>query len=171
MRNYLLVDGYNVINGWSDLKEIAKESLEEAREKLIEILVNYRSFTGETVVVVFDAHLVKSTNLKHIQTKGVDVVFTKEHQTADSYIEKRVEELTKDRRNRVRVATSDWAEQQVVLGSGATRISVRELKIEVEKIGNDITKKTETMKKNRSTLEERIDGSVAEILEKWRRNK
>ncbi|QEK11150.1 NYN domain-containing protein [Crassaminicella thermophila] len=170
MRQFLLVDGYNVINAWSELKEIAKINLEEARDRLIQEMVDYKHYTGYAVIVVFDAHYVKGNDLRKFSIKGVEVIFTKEHQTADSYIEKMVEELTKDRRNFVTVATSDWAEQQVVLGSGGTRISARELKLELERIMKKIHKKTEASKQIRSTLRDRIDKQIVEKLEKWRRN-
>lgn len=165
-----MVDGYNVINAWPKLKEIGRTNLEEARDVLIHELVDYKHYTGCHVTVVFDAYSVKGNDLKQIFIKGVEVIFTKEHQTADSYIEKKVEELTKDRKNSVVVATSDWAEQQVVLGSGATRISARELKIELDRILKKIHKKTETSKQVRSRLEDRIDKEIVERLEKWRRN-
>lgn len=158
-----------MINAWPELKKIGLVNLEEARDRLIANLVEYQSYTGERVIVVFDAHLVKGSSLKQEWVNGVEVVFTKELQTADSYIEKKVEELAKIRKNKVRVATSDWAEQQVVLGSGAIRISARELKLEFDGIKKSIRKKTEELKKTRSTLEERIDEKIIERLEKWRR--
>ena len=170
MNHYLLIDGYNIVNAWAELKEIGTVNLEEARNTFIQQLIDYKSYTGEIVIVVFDAHLVKGSSTKQEFVRGVEVIFTKEHQTADSYIEKKVDELTKNRRNRVRVATSDWAEQQVVLGSGATRISARELKIELDTVKKNIRKKTEEANEVRSTLSDRINGEVAQILEKWRRN-
>ncbi len=170
MNHYLIIDGYNIINDWSDLKLAGNENLEEARNILIQQLVDYKSYTGEIVIVVFDAHMVKSSNAKQYYIKGVEVIFTKEYQTADTYIEKKVDELAKNRKNKVRVATSDWAEQQVVLGSGATRISARELKIELQTIKKNIRKKTEEANDVRSTLSERISVETAQILEKWRKN-
>ncbi|MBS3994387.1 MAG: NYN domain-containing protein [Alkaliphilus sp.] len=171
MKHYLLIDGYNIINAWSDLKAVSAFSLEEARNILVQQLIEYKSYTGENVILVFDAHLVKGYNhTKHEFVMGLEVVFTKENQTADSYIEKKVEELTKNRRNKVKVATSDWAEQQVVLGIGATRISARELKIELDMVKKNIRKKTDETNVVRSTLGDRIDDDVAQILEKWRKN-
>ncbi|KXG74802.1 NYN domain-containing protein [Thermotalea metallivorans] len=169
MKRYLLVDGYNIINAWPRLKRAGMENLQEAREQLIEILAEYKSFTGEEVIIVFDAHLVKGAQGKRESLNGLEIIFTKEHQTADSYIERRVEELTKNRRNMVRVATSDWAEQQVVLGSGAARISARELGIEVEAIKNQIQEKTKEVQQNHGRLGDRLDSKIVEILEKWRR--
>lgn len=170
MDHYLLIDGYNIINAWPELAEAGNESLEEARNMLVNQLVDYKSYTGEKVIVVFDAHMVKGSSAKEYQLKGIEVVFTKEYQTADSYIEKKVEELAKNKRNKVKVATSDWAEQQVVLGSGATRISARELKIELETVKKSIHKKTEQINDTRTALSDRISVEAATILEKWRRN-
>lgn len=170
MNNYLLVDGYNIINAWDKFKKIAVKNLEEARDLFIQEIIDYKFYTGQKIIVVFDAHQVKSSNNRREVIKGVDIIFTKEHQTADSYIEKTVEKLTQNRRNNVRVATSDWAEQQVVLGSGATRISAREFIIEIEMITSKIKIKTSEITKNRVTLEERIDKNVLKTLEKWRRN-
>ncbi|AOT71149.1 NYN domain-containing protein [Geosporobacter ferrireducens] len=169
MRNYLFVDGYNIINAWPELKEASGANLQQARENLIEQMIEYQSFVGERVTIVFDAHLVKGSNQKNETISGVEVVFTKEHQTADSYIERQVEQLTRNQRNRVRVATSDWAEQQFVLGSGATRISARELRIEMDLVKKNIRKKAEEIRQNRSALADRLDDETVQILEKWRR--
>lgn len=169
MKEFLIVDGYNVINAWPDLKKISKENLEEARDFLIERMAEYQSFTGEKVVLVFDAYQVKGTKAKVEKIKGVEVVFTKEHQTADSYIEKKVDELTRNKRNIVKVVTSDWAEQQVILGSGAVRVIPRELKIDLDLMKNKIRTKAGKAKKKKEILSERLDKNVLEILEKWRK--
>ncbi|WP_053955628.1 NYN domain-containing protein [Inediibacterium massiliense] len=170
MNNFLLIDGYNVINAWPDLKEIGEKNLEDARDVLIHKLVDYKHYTGYHVMIVFDAHYVKGNYGKTIFVKEIEVVFTKENQTADSYIEKKVEELMKHRKNKVLVATSDWAEQQVVLGSGAIRISARELGIELDRVVQKIHKKTLEVKQVRSTLQDRIDEKIVEKLERLRRN-
>ena len=128
-REYLFVDGYNIINSWEVLKELKDGNLEEARNKLIQIMMEYQHYSGIVTTIVFDAHLVKGnsgTKEKHGELK---VVYTKESETADHYIERRLDEIGKLRR--VRVATSDWMEQQIILGRGGTRISARELEIEV----------------------------------------
>jgi predicted RNA-binding protein with PIN domain len=95
LNKYLLIDGYNIINAWPDLREIALINFEEARERLIQQFVDYKFYTGEMIIIVFDAHSVKQNHLKREYIDGIEVVFTKEYQTADSYIEKKVEELTK----------------------------------------------------------------------------
>lgn len=128
-REYLFVDGYNIINSWEVLKGFKDGELEEARNKLIEIMMEYQHYSGIITTIVFDAHLVKGnsgTKEKHGELK---VVYTKENETADHYIERRIDQMGKVRR--IRVATSDWMEQQIILGRGGTRISARELEMEV----------------------------------------
>ncbi|MDK2918097.1 MAG: uncharacterized protein PWQ37_830 [Candidatus Petromonas sp.] len=169
MKDFLIVDGYNVINAWDSLKEISRESLEEARNILIDQMAEYHSFTGMKVILVFDAYQVKGTQVKSENIKGVEVIFTKEHQTADSYIEKKVEELTKDKRNVIKVVTSDWAEQQAVLGSGAIRVTPREFEIDLEFMKTKLKEKMEKSQKKKGMLSERLDDKVLEILEKWRK--
>ncbi len=126
---YLLVDGYNIIFAWDELKDIAKDSLDMARNKLINMLSSYQGFINSPVIVVFDAYRVKG-NLGSVETHGgLSIVYTKEAETADSYIEKVTHELAKE--HRVRVATSDGLEQIIILGAGALRISARSFHEEV----------------------------------------
>ncbi len=128
-KEYLFVDGYNIINSWSNLKELSKLSLEVAREELIEIMLEYQAYTGIKTIIVFDAHLVKGNSGLIENYNGLQVIYTKENETADQYIEKTLDEI--GRVEKVRVATSDWLEQQIILGRGGTRISARELEVEV----------------------------------------
>ncbi len=128
-REYLFVDGYNIINSWETLKELKDIDLESARDKLIEILTEYRHYSGIEIILVFDAHMVKGNAETDIDFNGLKVVYTKENETADHYIERELDEIGRIRR--VRVATSDWMEQQIVLGRGGTRISARELEMEI----------------------------------------
>ncbi|SDL26628.1 NYN domain-containing protein [Natronincola ferrireducens] len=167
MKEYVVVDGYNVINGWPDLKKLAEENLEEARIELIDRMAEYRSFRGIKVIVVFDAHLVKGSMEKNDKIKGVEIVYTKEKQTADSYIEKLIPQLTV--KKRVAVVTNDWTEQQMILGGGATRISVRELILDYQATKTNIHQKTEMMQQQRDSLWNRIDPKILEKLEKFRR--
>ncbi len=133
---YLLVDGYNIIFAWDELKKIAEENLDAAREILVNRLCNYRGFTQCNLILVFDAYKVKGGvgSVEHIN--GIDVVYTKEAETADAYIEKVTHELTK--KHRVRVATSDGLEQLIILGSGAQRVSASEFLKEVTDTENKI---------------------------------
>ena len=127
---YLLVDGYNIIFAWDELQRLAAQDIAAARGALIDILANYQGFRKCRVIVVFDAYKVKG-NPGSVQTvHGVKVVYTKEAETADTYIERATYELRRERR--VRVATSDGPEQVIILGHGALRVSARAFHAEVE---------------------------------------
>lgn len=169
MKEYIIIDGYNVINAWSDLKKLSEENLEAARNILIDRMAEYHSYTGAEVIIVFDAYRVKGAKIKKDRINDVEIVFTKKNQTADSYIEIKVESLAKDKRNIVKVVTSDLAEQQVILGSGGIRVLPKELKFQYEQMKTKIEKKVEKSTNNRMNLGDRIDTEVLEILEKWRR--
>ncbi|MDO4459947.1 MAG: TetM/TetW/TetO/TetS family tetracycline resistance ribosomal protection protein [Clostridia bacterium] len=133
---YLLVDGYNIIFGWESLKELSKDNLESARMKLIDIMSNYQGFRKNKVIVVFDAYKVKGTHREVETWHNISVVYTKEAETADMYIEKVTKDLAK--KHRVRVATSDALEQIIILGHGATRISARAFEEEVKETEQEI---------------------------------
>lgn len=133
---YLLVDGYNIIFAWETLKKAAEESLDLARELLINRLANYRGFTQCELILVFDAYKVKGNRGEVENVHGISVVYTKEAETADMYIEKVTHELGK--KNRVRVATSDNLEQLIILGAGAVRVSAAEFEKEVCDTENEI---------------------------------
>lgn len=169
VKEYLFVDAYNIINSWPEFKETNKTSLESSRDKLIEIMSEYQSYTGIKVSVVFDAHLVKGRSENKEIFHDVEVVYTKEYETADSYIEKVVNCI--GRKKRVRVATSDWAEQQIIFGRGATRISARELREEIKLTKMAIKKETQKNRKTTITLMDRLDNDVLEKLDKIRRKK
>ena len=133
---YLLVDGYNMIFAWDELKDLAKESLDVARAQLLQLLSSYQGFMGNPVIVVFDAYRVKG-NPGSVERHGdLTVVYTKEAQTADAYIEKAAYELGKE--HRIRVATSDGLEQIIILGAGALRISARSFREEVLQVNQYI---------------------------------
>ncbi|MBQ5754430.1 MAG: TetM/TetW/TetO/TetS family tetracycline resistance ribosomal protection protein [Oscillospiraceae bacterium] len=128
---YLLVDGYNIIFAWDDLKKLAEESLDTARQRLIDILCNYQGFCRCEVILVFDAYKVKGNPGTVEKHHNISVVYTKEAETADMYIEKVTHKLSKD--HRVRVATSDGLEQIIILGQGALRLSASAFKEEVDR--------------------------------------
>ena len=135
---YVLVDGYNIIFAWDDLRKLAKENLDDARSKLIDRLRNYQGFRRCPVIVVFDAYKVKG-NPGSIEKMGdFSVVYTKEAETADMYIEKAAYDLSK--RHRVRVATSDGLEQIIILGGGALRMSASAFEQEVKEVEDAIRK-------------------------------
>ena len=127
---YLLVDGYNIIFAWDELKALAEKSLDDARSRLIDRLRNFQGFRQQPVIVVFDAYKVKGNPGSVEQLGGLSVVYTKEAETADQYIERVTHELGK--KHRVRVATSDGLEQVIILGHGALRLSAQNFRREVE---------------------------------------
>lgn len=135
---YLLIDGYNIIFGWEKLKEIAMDNLEVARVYLIDRICNYQAMKKNNVILVFDAYKVKGAVREIEKHHGITVVYTKEAETADTYIEKTSTELSKN--YRVRVATSDNLEQMIVFGHGAHRISANEFLQEVEMCENEMQK-------------------------------
>jgi len=167
VEEYLILDGYNVINSWPGLKLLMEESLETARDKLIDVMVEYGAFKGINIIIVFDAHLVKGNTGNRQKLKGVEIVFTKEYETADSYIERYIVELSKN--NRVAVVTDDKIEQQMILGSGATRVPVREMIEMFGQIKNEINEKIEIDRIRKNTLSDTLGVSVLKRLEKLRR--
>ena len=167
-KDYLIVDGYNIINAWDELKDISITDLEHAREKLIDAIIEYAEFTGRLGIIVFDAYNIKSCKEK---IEKCIFVYTKEQQTADSDIEKFIGTLSKY--DDVKVATNDYAEQQIVLGKGASRITSRELKLDLENAKSKIKEKnTSSYKKiQRNWLEDRLDKETLSKLENIRRNR
>ena len=169
-KEYLLVDGYNIIFAWEDLKKICEYSLEDARDKLISILSNYQGAKGIELIIVFDAHLVKG-NRGNIEKIGKTyVVYTKEAETADNYIERITKDLVKE--YVVKVATSDRLEQIIIMGAGAIRVSATELREDVRYTAKKISKKIEDIKPVKNNmLFDNLDPKTAEWFEKMRQNK
>ena len=169
-KEFLLVDGYNIIHAWDELKELCELSLESARQRLIEILSNYQGFKKITVIVVFDGYLVKGNIGTVYEYNNINVVFTKEAETADHYIERVVNTLP--RHYTVRVATSDGLEQLIILGSGATRVSARELYNEVKGIENTIRERyINTRPPKNNLLTDNVDEETRQWIEMMRRQK
>ena len=133
---YLLVDGYNIIFAWDELKAIARDNLDAARKQLCDLLSNYRGFRKCEVIAVFDAYKVKGGQGSVEKYHDIHVVYTKEAETADAYIERATYEI--GRRHRVRVATSDGPEQLIILGHGALRLSASAFRQEVEQVEGQI---------------------------------
>lgn len=160
----LLVDGYNVIHAWPDLKDLASVSFDGAREKLMEILKDYQGYTGEDVTVVFDAYRVSGGSGSHSRSGRLEVVFTRENETADRYIERRAMELSGT--CQVKVVTSDQAEQMLALGTGALVYSSRrflEILGEVRRQGlADLERRTEREEPNRPFSDRLSDRSEEE---------
>ncbi len=130
--SYLLVDGYNIIFAWEELRALAEADLEAARGKLADILTNYRGHIGGEVILVFDAYRRKGHSEEVTDYQNIHVVYTREAETADAYIERTTHQLAGGRR--VTVATSDRLEQMIVLGSGACRMSAAELEQEIRRV-------------------------------------
>lgn len=147
-KNYLFVDGYNIINSWNNLIKLKNVSLEDARDELINIMIEFSHVTKEEIILVFDAYQVKKSAGKVYNEDGIKVVFTKEFETADHFIEKELDYI--GRFTGVRVATSDNVEQQIILSRGGTRISARELEAEV------LSQKIRTEKTLQKLKEERV---------------
>ncbi len=130
-KEYLLVDGYNIIFAWEELNALAAMNLDAARQKLMDILCNYQGYKQCILILVFDAYKVKGNTGEKQEYHNIHVVYTKEAETADAYIEKITHEIAKQ--HKVIVATSDGMEQMIILGHGATRLSAQGLKEEVVK--------------------------------------
>ena len=140
-KEYLLVDGYNVIFAWDELAELAQTNVDAARMRLAEELANYRGFRGCSVILVFDAYRVKGHQTEYVRWHGIDIVYTKEAETADQYIEKTAHDMSK--KYAVTVATSDRLEQMIIFGEGASRLSSRELQAEIARAKGRIRERIE----------------------------
>ena len=130
-KEYLLIDGYNIVFAWEDLRELAQKDIMAARDKLIDMIVDFAGFRNEHVILVFDAYKVRGGRGEVIHMGGIDVIYTKEAETADLYIEKAAHELS--RKYKVTVATSDAVEQVIIYGAGAYRMSAQNLLEELVK--------------------------------------
>ena len=165
---YLLVDGYNIIFAWDSLKELAQDNLDSARGRLMDILSNYQGYRNMHLILVFDAYKVKGNPGSAVRYHNIDVVYTKEAETADQYIEKVTHEIGK--KHHVRVATSDGLEQLIIMGAGAIRVSARELQEEVMAAGEELRQMflhaPDKTVNNRNYLMEDVSGEVTEYMEK-----
>lgn len=168
MAEYLLVDGYNIIFSWPELNEFAENgNLDAARMKLMEMLSNYQGYYQSTVILVFDGYKVKNNPGTVEKYHNIYVVYTKEAETADQYIEKTNGSLA--RVNQVRVATSDRLEQVIILGQGATRVSARELQKEMEEMRREIRKDyLHRPQLKRNSFIDNLDPEIAAVLEQMR---
>ncbi len=167
MNNILLVDGYNIIGAWPELRELKERDLSAARDRLIEILAEYKAYTGYHVILVFDAYYVQGLERKYKDYK-IDVIYTKENETADERIEKLAIELS-NIKTQVHVATSDLTEQWAIFGQGALRKSARELFNECQYVSKQVEKKVKLQSDNRPSSRIPLSEKVAETFEKWRR--
>lgn len=170
MEEYLLVDGYNVIFAWEDLKELAKVNIEGARNKLMDVLCNYQGFKKCNLILVFDAYKVQGQELGVQKYHNIYVVYTKEAETADQYIEKVVHEI--GRKYHVTVATSDNVEQVVTLGQGGKLLSAREFRTEVEEVQRQIREEyLNRPQKGKNYLFDYLDEEISGQMEEVRLGK
>lgn len=134
--DYVIVDGYNVIFAWDTLRELSEHNIDSARGKLMDILSNYQGYMNCKLIVVFDGYKVKDNKGERFPYDDIEVVYTKEGETADAHIEKLTHELA--RKHKVTVVTSDGLEQIVTMGQGAIRMSSRDFKLEVERVNEHL---------------------------------
>ena len=167
MQNILLVDGYNMIGAWKELRPLRDEHFEDARDRLIELMAEYKANMGWRVIVVFDAHLVSGTEQLYVKN-AVEVIYTRKNETADERIEKLTTEL-KGRKVQIHVATSDMTEQNVVFAHGALRKSARELEIEMQIIQTKISSKVKSSQVEKPASRIPLSKDVELAFEKWRR--
>src|SRR5690625_4747783 len=169
MMNILIVDGYNIIGAWEELQKIKEDDLEQARDRLIELLADYQAFTVTRVIVVFDANYELEAESKQ-KTYKIEVIYTKESETADECIEKLVT-IYKNVNTQVYVATSDYMEQRITFGRGALRKSARELLIDVKQIEKEIDKQVKRKFTKKSKIKITLNQDNINTYEKWIRRK
>lgn len=167
---YLLVDGYNIIFAWEELKDLAETSLGAARDKLMDILSNYQGYTKCNLILVFDAYKVEGNTREIFKYHNIDVVYTKEAETADQYIEKTAHKMSG--KYQVTVATSDALEQIIICGQGCQLLSARELKEEIDLTAGQIRREYLNKRKNsKNYLFDNLDDDLADTLEDIRLGK
>lgn len=164
----MVLDGYNVLKAMQELKKLTETDFSAARDRLIEMMAEYGTYRGIEVLIVFDAHMAPGAREHQETIKGVNVVFTREKMTADSYIEKLIHEY--GRLRKVLVVTNDWTEQLMVLGSGAVRVTVRELALDLRQARHTIRETTGAGTGHKEFLSNRIDEQTRKKLERIRRS-
>lgn len=162
----LIVDGYNIINNWPEFEDLRAEQMELARVKLVEILEEFVPLLWPRIIVVFDAYRVRGKRPSGELLKGLEVIYTAEGQTADTFIERLVVNL-KEGGDDIEVASSDNLEQHLVLWKGGRRLSARELRERLRACRAELMK--ENPSSTRNNLDERLSEKVKRALEKWRR--
>ncbi|MDO4301033.1 MAG: NYN domain-containing protein [Clostridia bacterium] len=169
-KDYLLVDGYNIIFAWDELKKLAKDNLEAAKSNLITQLCNYQGIHKMNLILVFDAYKVEGGIGSVTKEGDIYVVYTKEAETADQYIEKTTHELKKN--YNVTVATSDGLEQVIIMSQGALRMSAKDLYIAVKANNKAISEKIHQYKPVKNNmLIDNLDSEAANFLEQLRRKR
>ena len=161
---YLLVDGYNIIFSWEDLNELSRVNMEGARNRLADLLCNYQGYRKCHVILVFDAYKVEGNHGEVVKYHNIHIVYTKEAETADQYIEKTVHAI--GRKYGVTVATSDGLEQVIILGQGARRLSARGLREEIEAASSELRGDyLNRQEQGKNLLIHQLPGEMAELME------
>jgi uncharacterized protein len=167
-KHLLIVDGYNIIGAWPDLRALKdQDRMDEARDLLISKMAEYQSYTGTKVIIVFDAYNVPGSG-RQIEDYQVEIYFTKKKETADEKIEQLVSQFQQKNRQ-IYVATSDYTSQRVIFGQGALRKSARELLLDMENAGKEIKQQVEKTHEERFLKRIPLNDEIAKIFEKWRR--
>jgi predicted RNA-binding protein with PIN domain len=170
MEQCLIVDGYNIIGAWPQLQQLRDINLEDARDRLIDMLAEYQAFSGIKVILVFDAYQVPGLGKEYKQSK-LRVLYTREKETADELIERLVSELMA-RRRQIYVATSDMIEQHVIFGIGAFRLTASELYTRIHQSRKEIQHKIKRPPlPERNTIDSRLNPDLLDKLEKIRRGR
>lgn len=166
---YLIIDGYNLMGQSKELSEVAKFSLEEARDRLLTTLINYNTQHDGEMIVVFDAYGVEGTETIEVK-HGVKIVYTKGKETADSYIERLTYSLYRKHITHITVVTSDMSEQHAIFGAGAYRISSREMWTTISNQEVIVSKKLNEIETQTPRNRMNLSDEVFKQFEKWRRN-
>ena len=169
INEYLVVDGYNIINSWPQLTKLKEIDFEAARDQLIHMLADYQAYSGLQVYVIFDAYLVPGKGGKY-ELHKLKIIYTKEKETADELIERLVTGLI-GRRKQIYVATSDLTEQNVIFGKGALRIPARELLEKIQQSRKELRNNiSSSINPHRNTVDSHLSPEQKKLFEKWRRD-
>lgn len=171
MQTILLVDGYNMVGAWPSLQRLRdRDSLEAARGELVELLTNYTAFRGYRTVLVFDAQMVVSPLVWQVQPTGIEICFTEHEQTADTFIEQYSYQLLRSQVGRVIVATSDRAQQLLILAQGAAWFSADHLRQDVQLAYRQMREQLRSTSRRRQgsrRVMDSLDPKTVERLSKW----
>ena len=165
---YLIIDGYNMIGQSRELSKVARESLEEAREQLLDVIANYNAVVADEIVCVFDAYEQSGIEREYMY-HGVKTVFTKEKETADSYIERYVYNLYNKHTTHITVVTRDMSEQHAIFGAGAYRVSSREMWRDLKENAMTVSKSVDDFNERKPRTRISLSKDVLAEFEKIRR--
>ena len=166
--SWLVIDGYNIINSWSEFEKMRLEDMEGARVKLVDIMKEFTPLVWKRITIVFDAYRARGKGSFQEDTRGLEVVYTAEGQTADVYIERLVASMAGIGED-IEVASSDYLEQRLVLWKGGRRVSAKELRYRLEEVRSTLRREGCLDISTRSVLDERLSEHVKKTLENWRR--